>query len=462
MIGVEIGPDALRGACYDRYENGCAPLRTAEVPLPAQQGDDEAISQAIRLLLERLDSGKAPITVAIPSEWCYFRTVSLPYRKTSRVEGTLAYALEGRLPGGIEQYVVEPITELLPAGDHGARVHTAACSSERLDWILKAFHLAGVDPCVLQPVAVSLCRGATGVAARESGGAALLIRINGGVCNLVWTAEGDPLACQSISVRRVGSMESVNPTEVAEKIRFAVCAQEVSHGGMDCRNVLLLAPEDEQEDLADAIGMALDIPVSILPDDSAWAGVAGVVGDAAKRKQFAVSLRRGSYQYPPYARRRDRRIGAALLLAAAIVLALSLSSLKSHLDAEKEIRWSIEQQELIAREFGRSDAMSPQAMAALVTQIETEANQSGQAAVRSCLHIWVNLMSQIREHTDVVLETIDIKQGGISLKAVAPNSTEAWKFRRTLQASHTFRADGQFSPKPKQGGGVSFTMNLEY
>ena len=102
IVGIEIQRERLLGVAFGRYAPDHAPERTAEVPLsPAPGGEEstpERLAGPLARLMQELDAQEGMVAVAIPSRWCMFRTVALPYRNGARVEGTLRFALENRLP----------------------------------------------------------------------------------------------------------------------------------------------------------------------------------------------------------------------------------------------------------------------------------------------------------------------------------------------------------------------------
>ena len=162
VVGIEIGSYVLRAVRFGRFAVGRKPDCVAEVPIqmPLQPDHNlvECLTEPIRLLLKELGAEKATVAVAIPSAWCAYRVASFPYRAPAKVESTLRYALEGRLPQPIESYVAEPLTDILPAGREGAQLLVATCLTDRISSLIEAFCAAGVEPRIVQPAAVALAR----------------------------------------------------------------------------------------------------------------------------------------------------------------------------------------------------------------------------------------------------------------------------------------------------------------
>ena len=129
IIGIEMDATALRAVRFSRFRPNRAPDETFEMPLAGTTEDD--LTAAFAEVARQFRATTAVVAVAVPSSWCFFRTVSFPYRNATRIEATLKYSLEGRLPGSVEDYVVEPLCGIQPAGAGGSRLLAAAVPAER-------------------------------------------------------------------------------------------------------------------------------------------------------------------------------------------------------------------------------------------------------------------------------------------------------------------------------------------
>lgn len=468
IIGIEICTDRLRAMCFDRFGAGRQPQRTVEIPCCLGAGPPakaaRALAEPVGRLMRELDPRKDAMAVAIPSAWCRFRAVSLPYRSVSRVEGTLRYALEGRLPGRIEDYVVEPVTEIIPAGENGARVLVAACSSETVRELLDAFSRVGAEPCILQPAVVSLARYAAETSATPPADAALLVRFVSSVVELAWMKEGELQSCQVVWLGDLDPGRSADRDAIAERVGIAVRAYDVSDGALTCTEAVLLAPDAVRDTLAESLRVRLNMPVSALPPgpaDGAWAAAWGVAWEAAHRKHLAASLRRGEHAFRPYARKRERQITAALILAVGIVGASLWHTGGGILEMKRNIKSDVQSQVRLFREVGGTGPPSIRGMEAALKKAERLGGRSGRAEVASCLRHWTDLMRHVPGNAGIRFDVIDIKQGGITLTARAPRAASAWRFRDALKTSRAFAPDSPMVTK-SHAGGVTFTVQLRY
>ena len=236
VVGIEISPNALRAARLKSLRSGREPDLVAEVPLaePVSQAisREDALSEPLGRLVRQVNPAKGRVAVAIPSSWCHFRAVAFPYRTPSRVEGTLQYALEGRLPGPVEAFVIEPVTGILPSGAAGSRLLLAAFPKDRMRSLLAALGASGVEPCVVQPSIVALAHYLHTTAALAPDRVALLLHLEGAACDVALVRDGEVVACEAV---RLGSLDPRSPADaeaVAGRIRFVVRAFEVTDGAM--------------------------------------------------------------------------------------------------------------------------------------------------------------------------------------------------------------------------------------
>lgn len=470
IVGIEISPDALRAACLERFRRGRRPEHLGrELLSPLQDGsgqsDAAVLSASLSQLLSQVKAEKPTVAVAVPSAWCAFREAPFPYRSSSRVVGTLRYALEGRLPGPVEDYVIEPVSDIIPAGDKGARVLLAACPTACVEAVINACRRAGVEPCIIQPAAVSLARYLDIATPKEATRDALLIRIMHGVCELALLREGEPASCH---VARLGDLDPGSPAHVepiAERIRFAWRACHVGERTPDQTRVLLLAPPETGEAFVAALHEKLGLPVEMLVREAAegsWAGAWGVAVEAAQRKHAAPNLRRGPYAYLPYARRVERKAVAALLLAIAIVWVLGVHTWRGAWRARRELAQKKEEQrELFLRVTGLQSG--PPVIRLMRSALKDEAAGAERTQATSCLSRWQALTALNPERFGIRIHQITIDQRMMTLSGKVSDSANVWTFRESVE-----RSSDQFLPESPEvtsdrGKGThTFTMKLKY
>ena len=196
IVGIELSDGTLRAVRMEHFRPGRAPESIADIAYTPAVPGGVPPAEAISALMRQVGAENATVAVAVPSSWCIYREVSFPYRAARRVESTLTYALEGRLPGKVEGYVIEPLTDIHPAGAAGAHLLVAACPRERLKDLLAEFRSAGVDPCIVQPAVASLARVLPG------GEETLLVRLAGIELEVAFLRDGEVLACEVIQMGR--------------------------------------------------------------------------------------------------------------------------------------------------------------------------------------------------------------------------------------------------------------------
>ena len=471
IVGIEIGSDSLRAAAFKRFAAGRKPDRTAEVPfgLPSE-GDDFAkrLTAAIRLLFKELSADRPTVAVAIPSAWCAYRVASFPYRAPTRVEGTLRYALEGRLPQPIESYVTEPLTDILPAGADGARLLVAACPSDRMRLLLDAFHAVGVEPCIVQPAAVSLARAALrrSADATGQGGGTWLVRLAGSDCEAVLACDGAVRACHVLRVGGLSLERAEDVKKIAQRLRFIVRANRLGEAASDYDRVALLARPEVNGSLAESLERHLGTPVSAPAaggPDSKWAVVCDMAAQAAKRRHSAVNLRRGELSYRPFARRAERRIVAALALAVAIVCMIGGYTARRIFQARRDLRDTLVRQRQALAEVSSEVAVPIDDLydlTAVVANALKEAGAVERTVVVSCIPRWWDVMHLATRK--VTFDLIDISEKRIKIEAVALDGGAAAAFQRALQSLPGFMPNATSKMVGLPNGRISLKMELRY
>ncbi len=458
IVGIEIGRATLRAVAYRRFSPGREPDAVAEAPIgptgPGEGDPSARMAEAVRRVLAELGARNPVVALAIPTAWCAYRTVRFPYRSPARVEGTLRYALEGRLPQPIEAYATEPLTSVLPAGADGARVFVAACPAARLSALLEACKAAGVDPCIVQPAAVSLAHDP----AAPGGADGWMIRLDGADCEAVLAAGGEVKACGAL---RLGEPDPARALDAAQSIRFALRAQELEAAENGSDSVRLIGPPEQTEALAEPLEQALGVPVALAgadEDSTSWAAARGVAAQAARERGTAVNLRRGAHSYEPLARKLDRRVAAALVLAVAAVCMVGVHTVRGIRRAEGDLRAAIGRQEEIASQLADGSA-SVYGLEAAVVSAREAAAEAMRTRVVSCLGRWRDLMVEIPATPHITLSSIDIDQARIHLKALSTDGDQAEKLRQDLQRSAVFDLQEESSTVSKQPTGA-FTVEL--
>jgi type II secretion system protein L len=460
IVGIELSAGTLRAVRMDRFRPGCAPESTSDISYTPTVPGGVSPAEAISTLMRQIGGENAAVAVAVPSSWCFYREVSFPYRAARRVESTLTYALEGRLPGKVEGYVIEPLTDIHPAGSAGSQLLVAACPSERLKDLLAEFRSAGVDPCIVQPAVVSLAR------LLPDGEGTLLVRLAGNELEVAFLRGSEVIACEVIQWAAARSRETPDARVLAGKVRSAVRAYEVSHGASSFRRIALLAPESIRATLSAELESALELPAAPardLADGARYPAALGAAAEAGERKHLAVNLRGGEFAYPPYARRAERRLVAALALAAAIVALLGVSLLRRTLDLQKTIAADREREAAFFTEItGIRGVPNLKVTEAAVAAAHKEINRSMRLRIVSCLTRWADLMKLVPADMSVVLDTLDIGQDRIALTGRARDTAAASAFRAKVQASNVFQPDPHFVTRNSGSSGSVFSMELRY
>lgn len=468
IVGIEIGSHLLRAVRFSRFAVGRKPDRVAEVPIqmPLQTGQNpaECLAESIRLLLKELGTEKASVAVAIPSAWCVYRVASFPYRAPEKIESTLRYTLEGRLPQPIESYVTEPLTDILPAGQEGAQLLVAACLIDRIRLLIETLRAAGMEPCIVQPAAVALARGLAAADAGQENRGTWLIRLDGSDCEAALVYREKVRACYVLPLGELNLNHGEEIEAVSQRIRFAARADQLGEDTSGYDRIVLLAPAETTAALADSLERKLEAPVEVRASDtpeSKWAIACDMAAQAAKQKHAAVNLRRGELAYRPFTRRLERRLVAGLVLAVAIAAMIGVYALRGISGARREIQHTLaRQQALLSEVFDAAATIDD--LEAAVSNARKEAQAIERTLMVSCVRRWWNLMALVPKGSNVSFEMVDINQTHIRIKVVARDGDRAAALQRRLQSTPTFMPNPTSKMARLPNGGVSLEMELRY
>jgi type II secretion system protein L len=460
IVGIELSAGTLRAVRMDRFRPGRAPESVSDISYTPTDPGGVPPAEAISTLMRQIGARHAAVAVAVPSSWCFYREVSFPYRAARRVESTLTYALEGRLPGKVEGYVIEPLTDIHPTGSTGAQLLVAACRSERLKDLLAEFRSAGVDPCIVQPAVVAVARVVPG---REE---TLLVRLAGDELEVAFLRDGQVIACEVIQWAAAHSRDLPEAHVLARKVRSAVRAYEVSHGASSFQRIALLAPQSIRATLAAELQSALEFPVAPFGDlanDALCPAALGAAAEAEERKHLAVNLRGGEFVYPPYARRIERRLVAALALATAVVALLGVHLLRQTLDLQKTIAADHAREAALFTEItGMRAEPNIKVIEATVAAARKETHRTDRLRIVSCLNRWADLLKLVPANVNVTFDKLDIDQQRIAITGHAGDAAAIWAFRTNVEASTVFQPDPPVVTRNPGSSEATFTMELRY
>jgi len=459
IVGIELSAGTLRAVRMDRFRPGRAPESVSDISYTPTVPGGVPPAEAISTLMRQIGAEDAAVAVAIPSSWCFYRDVSFPYRAARRVESTLTYALEGRLPGKVEGYVIEPLTDIHDAGSAGAQLLVAACPSERLKDLLTEFRSAGVEPCIIQPAVVSVARVVPG------GEETLLVRLAGNELEVAFLLDGEVIACEVIQWAAPHSRDLPDARVLAGKVRSAVRAYEVSHGASSFQRIALLAPQSIRAALSAELQSMLGlpaVPAGDAADDAPCPAALGAAAEAEERKHLAVNLRAGEFAYPPYARRIERRVVAALALATAVVALLGVHLLRRTLDLQRTIAADSAREAALFTEItGIRGVPNIKVSEATVAAARKESTRTDRLRMVSCLTRWADLMKLVPANISVTLDRLDIGQDRIAITGRGKDNDAIFAFRTSVVASNVFQLES-FATRNPASSEPTFTMELRY
>jgi len=474
VVGIEITDRALRAVRFEHFRRGRLPDQSVEVPatLPAGKPVGLAGGQvpvgALKELLQQVNVAGAQVAVAIPSAWCFFRSVAFPYRSAARAESTVRYALEGRLPGSVENYVIEPLSDLQAAGAKGSRMLVAACPRATVKSMLDGLGEAGVDPCIIQPAVAAVARAARDAGVNDD---TALMRVDGDA-EIVFRKKGDLVAALVVLLKGLDLKDGANQRRINARISFAVRSYQVSDGAADRDRVLVMAPGagaiEGAAPWASLRTTASPTDATPIPGgtvtrndlDSRWVAAIGAAS-AVRKAHAAPNLRRDDLAYAPHARRLERRLAAALALAVGIMALFSVATARRLMAVNEEIAGIRARRTALMKEVGLTHGEpTVKAMESALAQARKDATQADEGRTYSCLARWIELMRLVP--AEITLDVIDINQKRIAVTARTANKPKLWELQRSAQASKVFMPDPSVVVRGTERGISTFTMELRF
>lgn len=456
IIGLEISTDAVRAVRLGRPRVGAA-LQSVELPL---ENGRLPVAELAKLAGAR----KAVWGVAVPSSWCSYRTVTLPYNAPARVASTFRYALEGRLPGKLDDYCIDAISGPRSAGAGGCRLAVAACAREKLRDLMSQLKEGGIEPCIAQPAILVLARRMGSVAEN-----ALLLRV-GQEAEMAVMQQGSLVAAEAIPLPQQDLTTSAGASALAERLRFALSAIALACGDLTPEKCILIsaAPAGRSEgmspllrgELKDTLARALGIPVESAPTeigDPAFAAACGIAVQASDNPHLAPSLLQDELAPRAHALRYERRAAIALAMAVGIVLLLCVHTARGILEARHSARSGGDREaKLYSQVFpGLRGTPDLAKMREARDMMEKEAGAGGVSAVAR----W----AELRKLTpaDIALESIDISPQQMTLRVRAKERGKVWDYQRALAKSGSLRPESPSDIKPVPDGFL-FSMAVKY
>ncbi len=149
--GIDVGVDAVRGVVVDPEQQRV--VRWAEVPLPAEEVNEEGLAAALRALRRRLRTGGMAIGITSDMPTVVTR-MALPFGEPRRIGDVVHYELESRLPFEVSEWVEG--FSLTECAKDFAEVLAFAVRRKDAEALLSASLSAGIHPRVMvsRPAAI--------------------------------------------------------------------------------------------------------------------------------------------------------------------------------------------------------------------------------------------------------------------------------------------------------------------
>ena len=457
IVGFELTSHSIRAIAFERGRVGQAPEHSVEVRF-SPDADGLPGADAIREAARAIGAKAEVIALAVPTDWCHYRTVRFPYKSPGRIESTLKYAVEGRVPGRIEEYTVEPLCS--PGDDpDGASLLVGACLTARTAKLVERFQDAGLDPAAVVPVPSALFSSAD---MDRPNGCCLIARKGPDGMDLALSEEGRLTAAGCVGV-------AGDEAGAADYGRFGVETKrtvglwQAADGCARPDRVRLIASKEEQASLSAALMEATGAPVEPVDVSESVAAAWGAAREVLEKQSAAASLRRGDLAYQPYAQRLEKRMAAILVLGAVLLAVIGVRIVRRTSEVADVLRQvSAAQSETYRNVTGAPGPVNTFAMRATLETERKAATQRGGPGV-SCLRRWVDLMKLLPEGGEFVFENLSLTQKGVTFTAVAGNGAAAWELNDRISASPVFQRDEAFRVDEKLSDGrVRFTMELNY
>ncbi len=283
------------------------------------------------------------VHVGFPSDKTVVRKLKLPFRDQEKIQGTLAFELEGEVPFPVEEIVAGYL--VLQRGRDGTELMALAAPRDEVGGWLERLRTLGIDPPVLEPDAAALAR-LVAKGPFQGEGAIGFLDMGASKTNLILLHRGQPQAIRTIR-RGLGASEAVLPLPeaIVQEIERTLTAVR-ARGDAPWPKALYLcggvAAVEEggawlQERLGIPVGVfspleafacALNQPPEAHP--ARFATAIALAGLGERQEAAPCNLRTGEFAFRPgLSAFRGRAIAAGLLSLVAV--AVGLADLQAHL-----------------------------------------------------------------------------------------------------------------------------------
>ncbi|MBN1829269.1 MAG: pilus assembly protein PilM [Deltaproteobacteria bacterium] len=257
FIGLHIRSGSIAAVKASRTLRG---LKVTDRDLIALS-DAGGLAEALRSLFSKPAYRRGSVRIALPGRWFSFRTLRLPFEDRRRIDKTIGFEMESRIPFTKEDVLIDYLR--IKAGDQ-SQIFAAAIQKKRIENLLAALRECGVEPAVIDigpvPMAARLLEN------RQGNGGSVIVDLDGDDATVI-LSEGNAIVMIRSMTR--GSTEAM-VQEVLNTLRSALVRGIVRE---EPRRFCLIGPGAGEEE-ATALGHALNLPLEktdfLWPESLDW------------------------------------------------------------------------------------------------------------------------------------------------------------------------------------------------
>ena len=153
ILAIDIRSDAVTAVLVGTGLKSHTVIGSAHVPFDAKSEDGNGLSQALGVLLDRLNPSLPNVVVALPAECIHFRSLKVPFKEDNKIRQVLPFELEPTLPVAVENLKID--FQKSVTGDQ-ANVLALAIDKSVLQDYMDQLAAADIRPQLIVPAGFAL------------------------------------------------------------------------------------------------------------------------------------------------------------------------------------------------------------------------------------------------------------------------------------------------------------------
>jgi general secretion pathway protein L len=153
ILSIDIRSNTVTAVLIGTGLKNHTVIGSAHLPVAAPSEGGDGLSEALNLLLERLNPTAPNVVVSLPSECIRFRSLQVPFKEDNKIRQVLPFELEPTLPVSVESLKID-FQKNVTGGDQ-TEVLAVAIDKSVLQEYMDVFAAANIRPQLIVPAGFS-------------------------------------------------------------------------------------------------------------------------------------------------------------------------------------------------------------------------------------------------------------------------------------------------------------------